>query len=157
MRHTRRLHGPAALPFRVAWSTLAVVLALLAGCGPGRQTPVYQDEEGFHLTPPPGWSERARPAAAPGPTAGQRRGLAARVGGGKPGGERPPGRPGRLPGPVGQPGLSQRNGRGAQRGARLLHHGEFSRRGRRGAGAGAAGGGGGGLAVAREVVVHGDD
>ncbi len=37
-------------------------LLLLAGCGPARQPVVYEDEQGFRLTPPPGWSERARPA-----------------------------------------------------------------------------------------------
>jgi hypothetical protein len=43
-----------------------VALVLLIGCGRGQRSPVYQDEQGFRLTPPPGWSERARPAAAPG-------------------------------------------------------------------------------------------
>jgi hypothetical protein len=39
---------------------------LLAGCGPGRQPPGYEDDQGFRLTPPPGWSERARPGGAAG-------------------------------------------------------------------------------------------
>jgi hypothetical protein len=39
-----------------------LLLLLLAGCGSRSKLPVYDDEQGFHFTPPPGWSERARPA-----------------------------------------------------------------------------------------------
>jgi hypothetical protein len=39
---------------------MAVVPAvLLAGCSPPKQ-PVYQDGQGYRITPPPGWVERAR-------------------------------------------------------------------------------------------------
>jgi hypothetical protein len=50
------------------------LLVLLAGCGPGRKPLVYEDEQGFRITPPPGWSERIRPAAAPGGAAKGQRG-----------------------------------------------------------------------------------
>src|SRR5690348_14692 len=56
----------------------AVVLLVLAGCGRGPRPLVYEDEQGFRITPPPGWVERARPSAAPEGTAPSRpRGLAA--------------------------------------------------------------------------------
>jgi hypothetical protein len=45
---------------------LAVVVALLPACGPAKP-PDYRDESGLHFAPPPGWVERARPAAASGP------------------------------------------------------------------------------------------
>jgi hypothetical protein len=54
-----------------------VAFLVLAGCGRTRPSPVYQDEQGFRITPPPGWSERERPAAssgaAPGPPARRRK------------------------------------------------------------------------------------
>jgi hypothetical protein len=45
---------------------LVLGLVALAGCGRGQNLPVYQDEQGFRLVPPPGWSERARPAIGAG-------------------------------------------------------------------------------------------
>jgi hypothetical protein len=45
---------------------LALALLFLAGCGRGTKPVVYEDTQGFRITPPPGWSERARPAAVPG-------------------------------------------------------------------------------------------
>ena len=56
------------------WSGLAFGLALLAGCSGGGGPPAFEDEVGFHFTPPPGWVERARPAAAGGKTTPPRRG-----------------------------------------------------------------------------------
>jgi hypothetical protein len=38
---------------------VAAWLALLPGCG-SPKPPAYQDAHGFHVTPPPGWVERAR-------------------------------------------------------------------------------------------------
>src|SRR4051794_14365407 len=62
---------------RGPWADLPLALVLLAGCGGAPQTPAYEDEQGFHMQPPPGWSERARPAAAPGgPAQGHRKGEA---------------------------------------------------------------------------------
>jgi hypothetical protein len=44
---------------------LAVGLALvLGGCHAAKQ-PAYEDRQGFHFTPPPGWVERARDDALP--------------------------------------------------------------------------------------------
>jgi hypothetical protein len=44
---------------------LAALLALLPnGCN-SHQQPFYDDKEGFHFTPPPGWVERARGDALP--------------------------------------------------------------------------------------------
>jgi hypothetical protein len=59
----------AKRPGRWPASAPAVMLVLLlAGCNSGRQPLVYQDEQGFHFTPPPGWVERARPTGpAPAP------------------------------------------------------------------------------------------
>jgi hypothetical protein len=56
------------------WAVLALLLAALLGCGPRPRPPVYEDEQGFHFTPPPGWSERARPAASSAATATRRGG-----------------------------------------------------------------------------------
>jgi hypothetical protein len=50
------------------WAGLVVALWLPA-CGPADRAPVYQDDQGFRLTPPPGWVERARPDAVPGGSA----------------------------------------------------------------------------------------
>jgi hypothetical protein len=36
----------------------------VAGCDRGAQLPAYEDERGFRMTPPPGWTERARPAGS---------------------------------------------------------------------------------------------
>jgi len=47
----------AALPGRAG---LVVVLTLLTGCGSGGRPVVYEDDQGFHFLPPPGWSERVR-------------------------------------------------------------------------------------------------
>jgi hypothetical protein len=62
-------------PSRGAAVALAVTLLVLAGCGSSRKLPVYDDEQGFHFTPPPGWSERARPGVgtAPAKPPGRRR------------------------------------------------------------------------------------
>jgi hypothetical protein len=49
-----------------------VLVLVLAGCSAGRAPPSYEDEQGFRISPPPGWSERARPAAAPGGAAPRR-------------------------------------------------------------------------------------
>ncbi len=50
----------------LCWAVLAWVLVIPAGCGPRHRPPIYEDEHGFRFTPPPGWSERARPSGAPG-------------------------------------------------------------------------------------------
>jgi hypothetical protein len=55
------------------WRCAGLALVLLAGCGSGRHEPVYEDEEGFRFTPPPGWSERARPGASAASAQGRRR------------------------------------------------------------------------------------
>jgi hypothetical protein len=53
---------------------LALGLVWLLGCGT-REELVYEDDQGFRLTPPPGWVERARPAAVPAsPARGRQRG-----------------------------------------------------------------------------------
>jgi hypothetical protein len=52
---------------------LALGLVALAGCGAGVPPPTYQDGEGFRITAPPGWVERARSDALPGATHGRRR------------------------------------------------------------------------------------
>jgi hypothetical protein len=46
-------------------------LVWLLGCGPA-PPPVYEDDQGFRLTPPPGWVERARPGATAGRPAPER-------------------------------------------------------------------------------------
>jgi hypothetical protein len=50
---------------RLAWAgPILAVLMLFSGCG--RQTqPVYQDQRGFHFTPPSGFVERVREDAIP--------------------------------------------------------------------------------------------
>src|SRR5262249_31706306 len=56
---------------RLQWAWLAIALALLlTGCNSHKQ-PAYQNQQGFHFTPPPGWVERARDDALPGKS-GQR-------------------------------------------------------------------------------------
>jgi hypothetical protein len=47
-----------------AWSAAALLMLLLAGCNSQKQ-PVYEDGQGFHFVPPPGWVERARDDAMP--------------------------------------------------------------------------------------------
>ena len=49
---------------RYRWVGVAVCLALVHGCG-SPKPPAYQDAHGLHLTPPPGWVERARDDALP--------------------------------------------------------------------------------------------
>ena len=65
--------GRSALAWLGTGLTGLAVLVMLDGCGPSRKPPRYDDEQGFHFTPPPGWSERARPAAS-GPATAARRG-----------------------------------------------------------------------------------
>jgi hypothetical protein len=42
-----------------------LLVLLLVGCN-SRKQPAFQDQKGFHFTPPPGWVERAREDALPG-------------------------------------------------------------------------------------------
>ncbi len=46
----------------VSVGVLALSL-LLVGCGRKDQLPAYADDDGFRITPPPGWTERARAGA----------------------------------------------------------------------------------------------
>lgn len=46
------------------WSAAVGLTLLLAGCTSPKQ-PDYQDSQGFHFVPPPGWVERARDDALP--------------------------------------------------------------------------------------------
>lgn len=45
------------------WAAVLLTL-LLAGCS-GPKQPIYENNQGFHFTPPPGWVERARDDAIP--------------------------------------------------------------------------------------------
>jgi hypothetical protein len=52
---------------RIRSVALLVVFLFPAGCGRTQPQLVYQDDQGFRITPPPGWSERERPAASASP------------------------------------------------------------------------------------------
>jgi hypothetical protein len=54
---------------------LALVVVFAAGCSRGAQPEVYQNAQGFRLTPPPGWVERVRDDALAARTARTQRQL----------------------------------------------------------------------------------
>ncbi len=58
-----RMPNPRRVGCREWWAT-ALLMLLIAGCKAPKQ-PVYEDSEGFHFVPPPGWVERARGDAMP--------------------------------------------------------------------------------------------
>jgi len=47
-----------------AWSATVLLTLLLAGCN-APKPPVYENDQGFHFAPPPGWVERVRDDALP--------------------------------------------------------------------------------------------
>jgi hypothetical protein len=62
---TRTVSNSCRRRERLRWAAQVVGLALLVnGCRP-HEPPAYQDQQGFRLTPPPGWVERARDGALP--------------------------------------------------------------------------------------------
>jgi hypothetical protein len=73
-RHWRTATGEKSLTRTVSsrWSSeclrraaqLVGLALLLNGCRP-HPPPVYQNQQGFHFTPPPGWVERARDDGLP--------------------------------------------------------------------------------------------
>jgi hypothetical protein len=46
------------------WSATVVLALLMSGCN-SQKLPVYEDDQGFRISPPPGWVERARDDAIP--------------------------------------------------------------------------------------------
>jgi hypothetical protein len=57
-------HTPTCLRCRPEWVLIVVTVLLMSGCN-AQEPPAYEDKQGFHFKPPPGWVERARDNAMP--------------------------------------------------------------------------------------------